>query len=148
MRMPPRFRRSDCHTVIAVPKQFLAQVVAYQYDSTRGKHVPPAFVTYLIPFGIPTVSFIVAIPLVMRKTPPNYFYGFRTRKTLSDSTIWYEANYLGGLNLLYASIAALCINGALLVFVPDSLFMLCGSVVTLITTMLSLVISMKQLRDL
>lgn len=110
--------------------------------------MPPLFVTYLIPFGIPIISFIISLPLVARKMPPNYWYGFRTRKTLSDPTIWYEANYLGGLNLLYASIAALCINGVLYAFVPGSLFMLCGSLVTLITTVIALSISMKQLREL
>lgn len=110
--------------------------------------MPPQFITYLIPFGIPVVSFLISLPLVARKMPPNLWYGFRTRKTLSDSTIWYEANYFGGLSLLYASIAALCLNGVLFVLVPPSLFMLCGSLVTLITTVIALSISMKRLREL
>jgi uncharacterized membrane protein len=110
--------------------------------------MPQAFTTYFIPFGIPVISILVAVPLVMQKVPQNYWYGFRTRKTLSDSTIWYRANYLGGVNLLYAGVIAVCINGVLAVTLHGTLLMLAGSLVTLITTMIALLISMKRLREL
>lgn len=38
----------------------------------------------------------LSIPLVLQKIPPNGWYGFRTEKTLSDPSIWYSANKLGG----------------------------------------------------
>jgi hypothetical protein len=44
---------------------------------------------------------------VLRKIPPNLFYGVRTRKTLSDPRIWYEANYQGGIALIVASLFGL-----------------------------------------
>lgn len=39
---------------------------------------------------------LLAIPLVLRKVPRNIVYGYRTRATLSDDYVWYEANaYFG-----------------------------------------------------
>jgi uncharacterized membrane protein len=44
----------------------------------------------------------LSIPLIQQRVPPNRYYGFRTRKTLSDSKIWYEANRISGHDLLVA----------------------------------------------
>lgn len=46
----------------------------------------------------------LAVPLVLRKVPRNGLYGFRTPKTLSDDTIWYEANAYFGRALLVSSL--------------------------------------------
>lgn len=56
----------------------------------------------------------LSIPLILRKVPPNWAYGYRTRKTLSDPKIWYQANHLFGKDFL--------ISGLLTLFA--SLFML------------------------
>ena len=106
------------------------------------------FTTYFIPFGIPILSIIVAIPLAMQKVPPNLWYGFRTRKTLSDRSIWYRANYLGGVNMLYAGIIALAINAALSVLRDPTLMMLIRSAIVAITMGIAMVYSMRQFRDL
>jgi len=45
---------------------------------------------------------VLSVPLITRRVPPNGWYGFRTRKTLSAPGIWYEANHLGGIDLLIA----------------------------------------------
>ena len=50
----------------------------------------------------------ISIPLIMRKVPPNSFYGCRTRKTLSNPRIWYEANHTAGIDF--------CIAGAVVLF--------------------------------
>ena len=47
---------------------------------------------------------ILAVPLMLRKVPRNIIYGYRTRKTLSDDAIWYDANAHFGRGLLLASI--------------------------------------------
>ncbi|MEP6718642.1 MAG: SdpI family protein, partial [bacterium] len=52
----------------------------------------------------------ISIPLIMRKVPPNSFYGCRTRKTLSNRKIWYDANHISGKDF--------CISGAI-VFVAS-----------------------------
>lgn len=35
---------------------------------------------------------LLAIPLLRRRVRPNPWYGYRTRATLSDEAVWYEAN--------------------------------------------------------
>lgn len=47
---------------------------------------------------------ILAIPLMLRKVPRNIVYGYRTRKTLSDEAVWYDANAHFGRGLFIASI--------------------------------------------
>ena len=51
----------------------------------------------------------ISIPLLYGKIGPNWFYGFKTRKTVSNREIWYKANKymakdfikLGSLMILY-----------------------------------------------
>lgn len=43
----------------------------------------------------------LAIPMILGKVKPNWWYGFRTPKTLGDEQIWYKANtYAGKLMLI------------------------------------------------
>jgi uncharacterized membrane protein len=37
-----------------------------------------------------------------KRVPPNPYYGFRTKKTLSDLNIWYEINRIQGNDLFVA----------------------------------------------
>lgn len=46
----------------------------------------------------------LSMPLIGRKVKPNPWYGFRTRRTLSDERIWYDANEYAGRMLLLAGI--------------------------------------------
>jgi hypothetical protein len=34
----------------------------------------------------------ISLPLIQKRIPPNPWYGFRVRKTLSSPEIWYPAN--------------------------------------------------------
>lgn len=38
----------------------------------------------------------LAIPMILRKIPPNQFYGWRTPKAFSSKEIWYEINWYCG----------------------------------------------------
>lgn len=107
----------------------------------------PEFVRY-IPFGLPVVTIAIALPLVMEKIPPNLWYGFRTRKTLSDPVIWYRANYLGGMDLLFAGIIAILINTVVAVTVDPTWALPIESAVMIITAMTALVLWGLQMRDL
>jgi hypothetical protein len=56
------------------------------------------------PFAIPAfLLLIVALPLVIGVIPRNRFYGFRTRRTLSNDDVWYPVNRIAGLAILVAS---------------------------------------------
>ena len=59
----------------------------------------------------------LSLPLMLRWVKPNCWYGFRTRKTLSDERIWYEANAYTGRLLLGLSILEI-LAAASLYFVP------------------------------
>lgn len=56
---------------------------------------------------------LVSLPLVFRKVPRNCFYGYRTRATLGDDFMWYEANAYFGRWFLIAS-AVTCIAAVFL----------------------------------
>ena len=58
---------------------------------------------------------VVAVPLILRKIPPNGFYGFRTAKTMSDTTIWYDANCFAGKAMVVAAIVMVSLAYMLLV---------------------------------
>ncbi len=56
--------------------------------------------------GCAVLLALLAIPLMLRKVPRNVVYGFRTRATLSDDSLWYEANAHFGRGLLIANIVS------------------------------------------
>lgn len=46
------------------------------------------------------VLVVVALPLLFRVVPPNYFFGFRTPATLRTRSVWYDVNALTAKHLL------------------------------------------------
>ena len=49
---------------------------------------------------------VVSLPLIFRKVPRNPIYGYRTRATLSDDELWYEANAYFGRWFVVTSLVA------------------------------------------
>jgi uncharacterized membrane protein len=43
---------------------------------------------------------LIAIPMLLRRIPPNAFYGLRVPATFADEWVWYEANALAGRDLV------------------------------------------------
>jgi uncharacterized membrane protein len=59
----------------------------------------------LLVFLIVGVTFAaLGVPLRLEKVRPNIWYGFRTRKTLSDERIWYPVNRETGLDMIRTGI--------------------------------------------
>lgn len=104
--------------------------------------LPPIVETMSL--ALPLITIVTALPLVFRIVPPNWFYGFRTRKTLSDSNIWYEANYVGGVSLLVASALTLAARWMLIQMFDRGVGIALSMVVLAITTIAALIISMAQ----
>lgn len=64
-------------------------------------------VTVLVCAG---VFALLAIPLILRKVPRNPVYGYRTRVTLGDDYLWFEANaHFGRAVLLACAVSATAI---------------------------------------
>jgi uncharacterized membrane protein len=94
------------------------------------------------------ITIAISIPLVLRKVPPNVIYGVRTRKTLSDPRIWYEANYRGGMALIVAGMVAL-VCWAVLLMVLDRSTAAVASLFTCIAAMVvATVVCLVQVRNL
>jgi hypothetical protein len=56
---------------------------------------------YLLLLALIGLLFIIlGIPLKQGAVRPNLWYGFRTRKTLSDETIWYDINRVLGIDMI------------------------------------------------
>ena len=53
----------------------------------------------------PIVVIAVSLPLIAGWIGRNYFYGFRTPRTLSSDAVWYPANRVGGLLFVCAGLA-------------------------------------------
>ena len=68
-------------------------------------------------FALVGLMFVgLSIPLIKGWVGPNYFYGFRTAKSLSDPKIWYEINRLSGADLLIAGFLIVASSLGMLVF--------------------------------
>ena len=48
------------------------------------------------------VFIALGVPLKQGKVPPNWWYGFRTRKTVSNPDIWYAVNRITGIDMIRA----------------------------------------------
>jgi uncharacterized membrane protein len=93
---------------------------------------------------------LIALPLVARRVPPNWVYGFRVPQTLSDERVWYDANAYAG-RLLLVSGAAQLIAVLALYFVPglnkDS-YALSSAAVILISLFATFGLSWRYLQTL
>ncbi len=78
---------------------------------------------------------VISIPLIFEKVPPNRWYGFRTKKTLSNREIWYKINKYTGKDIFIAGIILLLASPVLFVLkdrLSESAINLCGLVLTAI----------------
>jgi uncharacterized membrane protein len=112
------------------------------------KEIPvrPPETMALITWVLPVVTIAISTPLVLRKVPPNVWYGFRTRKTLSDTNLWYEANYRGGVNLIIASIIALIARMIFMQMFEPELAGFVSMAVLAVVTVGAAIISVRQVR--
>jgi uncharacterized membrane protein len=108
--------------------------------------VRPPETMALMTWILPVVTIVISIPLVLRKVPPNVWYGFRTRKTLSDTSLWYEANYRGGVNLIIASVIALVARMIFIQMFEPELAGLASMGVLAVATLASAIISVRQVK--
>jgi uncharacterized membrane protein len=61
---------------------------------------------FLTSAGMGLLMVALGLPMALRWVKPNGLYGFRTPKTLSDETTWYEANAYAGKALALAGLVS------------------------------------------
>jgi uncharacterized membrane protein len=59
------------------------------------------------------VFIALGFPLKKDKVPPNYWYGYRTKKTLANKDLWYEVNRVAGSDMVYAG--AILVGGSIVI---------------------------------
>ncbi len=62
---------------------------------------------------------VLSIPMVYRKVPPNYWYGFRVRATLENEEVWYPANEYAGQRLFWVGLSTV-VSALVLFLLPVS----------------------------
>jgi uncharacterized membrane protein len=74
----------------------------------------------MIMFLFMGVLFIaLSVPLMLKKVPPNNWYGFRTPKTLSDEKIWYEANRISAQGMALVGVVLILLSLTLLLLAKE-----------------------------
>jgi uncharacterized membrane protein len=71
--------------------------------------------------GTGLVIFGLAIPLILRRVPPNGIYGVRTKASFASESDWYRINSIGGRHLAVSGLLILIV-GAVGFFLPMSTF--------------------------
>ena len=61
--------------------------------------------------GVGLLVFVLAIPLVRGRVPPNSIYGFRTKAAFASDSDWYRINSLGGRYLAISGLVILVFRG-------------------------------------
>ena len=74
----------------------------------------------IIFFIIGLVFIGLVIPMILRKIPPNGYYGFRTPKAFSSEKIWYEINWYCGRDCFVIGLL-LCIYNLILFLFQSSI---------------------------
>lgn len=76
---------------------------------------------YSLAFAAIGILFIgLGLPLIFNRVPPNNWYGFRTKKTLSSTKYWYAANRIAGKDLSLAGLIQ-AISAIIILFFGQSL---------------------------
>ena len=102
----------------------------------------------LLTLVLPLVNVAVAMPLALRKVPPNRWYGFRTKRTLSDTQFWYEVNSRGGMNLVVASAIALAARFFLMQTMDPAIASFVSMAVLVGAMLIACFLSMTQVKSL
>ena len=59
----------------------------------------------------------LSLPMIFRKIPPNYWYGFRVKATLENEEVWYPANEYAGKRLFWVGTGTV-VSAVALLLVP------------------------------
>jgi uncharacterized membrane protein len=88
---------------------------------------------------------VLAVPMIRRSVPPNRFYGLRVPATLTDESVWYDANHRCGWDALMLGIVLLALAILLPLLGMDFLaYALAYGAATLVGSLLVTIISWRR----
>jgi hypothetical protein len=90
----------------------------------------------------------LAVPLMLRKVPPNVVYGYRTRATLRDERTWYEANAHFGRGLLVASAISAALAAIALALRPPDEWLPLAITVFVLPPLIAAIATARYIRGL
>jgi hypothetical protein len=99
-------------------------------------------ILFIVFFFAGLVQALISIPMILRRVKPNYWYGFRTRKTLENEQVWYDVNEYSGKRLFISGILIM-ISAIVFAFIPNITIDL-YSVLVLIVVTVTLGIGLTQ----
>jgi len=76
------------------------------------------FITIFIFILIGAFFILLGIPLLLEKVKPNWFYGFRTPKTVRNKDFWYIVNKQVGREFIIAGIIVVIGSIFMIIFQP------------------------------
>ena len=88
--------------------------------------------------GSGLLIFLLAIPLILRRVPPNALYGVRTKASFASDSDWYRINSIGGRYLALSGLLILLV-GAVGFFLPVSardFYAIVSTVITLLSVII------------
>lgn len=93
---------------------------------------------------------LIAVPLAFRKIPRNIAYGFRTRATMANDEIWYEANAHFGRGLIASTVCGALVACAIYVLQPFSreVFLPVSILVLVAPSLVAAVVTARYVRSL
>jgi hypothetical protein len=112
-------------------------------------------IVYLINIGVGLLIAVLAIPLILEKIKPNMWYGFKTRKTLSDEKIWYPANKYAGKVMVITGLFIAVVSAVILLLTvikpdliswSDDVHLIVILIVSMVPILIMLVVSLLHLR--
>ena len=104
-------------------------------------------VIYFALFGLFVAG--LAIPMILRKVPPNPWYGFRLPKTRRNPDIWYTANeYAGKLMVIAGAVITLASVVLGMLRMSDIAYLALMSQVTVISLLIMGIVSLIYLKTL
>jgi uncharacterized membrane protein len=107
-----------------------------------GSPLPISHITFPL---VGLLNLAVGWPLARRRVPPNHWYGVRVRATLSDPTVWYEANAVCGDGLVRLGVVLVTVALALpfLRGMPEVGYVLICSAVLMVGSLRAIVRSLR-----
>lgn len=93
---------------------------------------------------------LISVPLIFRWVPRNVIYGYRTRATLSDDALWYEANAYFGRAFLAGSIVSALAGVVLYTWqgIAPDFFLQASVAVLVVPTLLAALATARFVRSL